>query len=105
MAWAGIRELLWLLELADDVASDLSVFHRIDEEEVPQMPSIRYVRLATRLGAYSGAVAARLRARTAERQARQDTEPPARPAPVAYRRGAPSMVWTRAVVPVEPVAG
>lgn len=48
-------------ELQDDVESDLSVFHRIEEMEA--MPSPRFLRLACRLPAYAGAVAARLRVR------------------------------------------
>lgn len=94
----GLREVLWLSDLRDDVESDLSVFHRIEEMET--MPAPRFLRLACRLHAYSGAVAARWRLRESEQQAPEPTpEPqPVRPVMSAarFRRGAPSSVWSRA---------
>jgi hypothetical protein len=50
----------------------MSVFHRVDVEEVEQMPARRYFLLAIRLPAYSGAVTARLAA-----AAPADVAPPA----------------------------
>lgn len=66
-----------MLEYRDDVASDMSVFHRVEVEEVEQMPARRYFMLATRLPAYSGAVTARFAAAERDRQASVDTSPPA----------------------------
>lgn len=43
-----------------DIASDLSVFHRIDDIDT-QLTSVRYFELAYRLAAYGGAVAGRYR--------------------------------------------
>lgn len=55
-----------MLECLDDIASDMSVFHRI--EEVESMPARRFFAFATRLPAYSGAVTARLAAAAAPAQ-------------------------------------
>lgn len=44
-----------MLELREEIESDLSVFHRIEHPE--EMPASRYFRLAGRLAAYGGAVA------------------------------------------------
>jgi hypothetical protein len=97
-----MREILWLSELRDDIESDLSVFHRIEDMET--MASDRLIRLACRLPAYAGAVAARHRLRNAEREAAavEATAVPTHPSRpmLGYRVGAPSMHWTRAAVPV-----
>ena len=55
-----------MIECLDDVESDMSVFHRI--EEVESMPARRFFAFATRLPAYSGAVTARLAAAMAAEQ-------------------------------------
>lgn len=71
-----------MLEHRRDIASDMSVFHRVDVEEVEQMPAARYFMLAVRLPAYSGAVTARLRA-ASEETAAPAAQPAAQPAPVS----------------------
>jgi hypothetical protein len=48
----------------DDVASDLSVFHRI--RDIRGLRSTAFLRLAMRLAAYNGAVAARMAAERRE---------------------------------------
>lgn len=62
---------LWLLDLTDEVASDLSVYHRIDDWE--SMSARRYCRLVPLLPAYGGAVAAALRRMLREAQEAQST--------------------------------
>jgi hypothetical protein len=54
---ARTAEVLWVLDHLDDIASDLSAFHRIDNYE--QMGSVRFLRLAYRLPAYGGVMAVR----------------------------------------------
>lgn len=51
------RELTapWIAELRDEIESDLSVFHRVEEWE--SMPGPRFIRLVSLLPAYGGAVA------------------------------------------------
>jgi hypothetical protein len=63
----------------DDIASDLSVFHRIDDPSTLDGP--RFFRLAWRLAAYQGVMQARV---TAEQQA---SEPQQRP----FEYGAPDI--------------
>lgn len=70
---------MWVLEHRDDIASDMSVFHRVEVEEVEQMPARKYFMLAVRLPAYSGALAARLAAAMPT------------PAPAAAIQAAPSV--------------
>lgn len=80
---------LWLLDLTDEVASDLSVFHRIDDWE--SMSARRYCRLAPLLPAYGGAVAAGLRRLVQQEQERAQEQA----APV-YRAGPPAAGFSRA---------
>jgi hypothetical protein len=47
--------VLWVLDCLDDIRSDLSVLHRIDDMDT--MPAPRFWAYATRLVHYSGAVA------------------------------------------------
>jgi len=54
-----LRSVAWIVDLLDEVESDLSVFHRIDD--MLEMPAVRFVKFAERLPAYTGAVQARLR--------------------------------------------
>lgn len=55
--WAGwIARTAWIVDYLDDVASDLSAFHRIDDPLA--IDSVRFFQLATRVGAYAGAVQA-----------------------------------------------
>lgn len=49
-----MRDLVWLVAHWDDVVSDMSVFHRVDD--VTSIPTARLFVLADRLGAYQGAV-------------------------------------------------
>lgn len=49
-----MRDLVWLVAHWDDVVSDMSVFHRVDD--VRTLPLPRLFLLADRLGAYQGAV-------------------------------------------------
>ncbi|MCW2898573.1 MAG: hypothetical protein JWO67_838 [Streptosporangiaceae bacterium] len=58
-----LREVLWLLDYLDDVESDMSSFHRVDD--IYEMDAPRFFRLAVRLTAYQGVLAAR---RMAEEQ-------------------------------------
>lgn len=45
---------MWVLDYRDDVESDLSALHRVDD--MATMPARRFFALVNRLGAYSGAV-------------------------------------------------
>lgn len=47
----------WTVDLEDEIASDLSVFHRIDDPA--ELDAARYFRLAELLASYDGAVRAR----------------------------------------------
>lgn len=77
----------------------MSVFHRVDVEEVEQMPAARYFMLAIRLPAYSGALAARLRAEPAPATAEPDAPAPAaattEPSRTGVRSGPhPGSAWS-----------
>lgn len=48
---------MWVLDYEDDIASDLAVFHRVDDPMTLDGP--RYFMLAVRLAAYAGVLAAR----------------------------------------------
>jgi hypothetical protein len=52
--------LAWVLEHWEDIASDLSVFHRIDDPDTLSIPV--FLSKVVRLGAYGGALKARLAA-------------------------------------------
>jgi hypothetical protein len=45
---------MWVLDYRDDVESDLSALHRVDD--MAAMPARRFFALVNRLGAYPGAV-------------------------------------------------
>lgn len=45
---------MWVLDFRDDVESDLSALHRVDDMDA--MPARRFFALVNRLGAYPGAV-------------------------------------------------
>lgn len=79
---------LWLLDLTDEVASDLSVYHRIDDWE--SMSARRYCRLVPLLPAYGGAVAVGLRRLVQEQQ---DAEKAA--ATPVFRAGPPAAGFSR----------
>lgn len=64
----------------DDVESDLSAFHRIDDPL--QLPGWRLMKLAARLPAYSGAVKFRLeQIRTRQQQQQEQAQAPVAPPP------------------------
>jgi hypothetical protein len=69
---------MWTLDYEADIASDLSVFHRVDDPRTIDGP--RYFSLAVRLTAYAGVMAAR-----AEKM-RQDRENGPHGAPSAAGR-------------------
>lgn len=46
---------MWVLDYLDDIESDMSVFHRVDDPW--SMPAPRFFAFASRLPAYNGAVA------------------------------------------------
>jgi hypothetical protein len=52
--WEHLESVVWVPELVDDVASDLSAFHRVDDPM--RLSSARYFTLARRLVHYAGAV-------------------------------------------------
>ena len=52
-----MAEVMWVVDHEDDVASDLSAFHRIDDPM--QVDGPRYFMLALRLTAYAGVMQAR----------------------------------------------
>jgi len=53
-----MRSLAWATEMEGDVASDLSVFHRVDD--MYEMGSRKWALLVPRLSAYAGVVQYRL---------------------------------------------
>lgn len=87
-----------MIELEDDIESDLSALHRIDGEGIERMESARFFRLAERLHTYPGAVAARFAMLRAER----DQKPASAPAAVRQETLVESAVrprlWTRTEV-------
>ena len=75
---------MWIIEHEEDVASDLSAFHRVDDPMTLDGP--RYFSLAMRLGAYAGVMQARaIEARQDERGA---VDQPTRPAAPTSAPGA-----------------
>lgn len=62
----------WVVAYLDDVASDMSVFHRVDDVTALDGPTL--FKLAWRLPAYSGAVRAVVQAQ------QQETQPTSAPA-------------------------
>lgn len=69
---ARIREIAWIPFHLDDIRSDLSVFHRIDE--IDELPAPRFFAYCFRLQYYDGAVAALIR----RQRARAAAAPPRR---------------------------
>jgi hypothetical protein len=67
--------VMWVLDHLDDLESDFSVFHRVDD--MYAMPAPRFFRLAERIAAYEGVMTARIRAEQAQEQPIQQ-EPGAR---------------------------
>lgn len=62
---------MWVLAYIDEVCSDFSVYHRIDD--VDRLDAPTFFRLAKLLPAYNGALAARI----AERERQQQPQRPA----------------------------
>jgi hypothetical protein len=60
-----VKVVSWVTEYVQDIESDLSVFHRVDD--VDQLTIPRYLMLAPRLSAYDGALRAKLRNQPAQR--------------------------------------
>lgn len=56
---ARVEEVAWVLDHLDDLDSDFSVFHRVDDFRSLRAP--RMFALAQRLPAYGGVMAARVR--------------------------------------------
>lgn len=63
-----MEQIMWTQDYEDDIASDLSAFHRVDDPMSIDGP--RYFLLAARLPAYAGVMAARVeKLRQDEREA------------------------------------
>lgn len=60
---------MWVLDHLDDIASDMSVFHRVDD--IYSMTGRRFFTLANRLAAYKGVLRARIEAEEAKRAERR----------------------------------
>lgn len=73
-----MASLLWVIELEGDVASDLSVFHRIDD--MYTMGSRRWSQLVLRLIAYQGAVQLRMKMEAEKFRKAEGAAPVALPA-------------------------
>lgn len=74
---------MWVIDLADEIESDLSAFHRIDDPM--SLDSPRYFRLARQLHAYHGAVrSALLVAVNREREQNGGAMPPTTDVSGAY---------------------
>lgn len=65
---ARVRQIAWTLHYLDDLRSDFSVLHRVDE--IGEMPGPRFFAYCYRLSAYQGAIAAEAR-RTATARAQR----------------------------------
>lgn len=61
---------MWVLDHLDDIDSDMTVFHRVDDAR-ETLPAPLYFARAVRLGAYSGVMQARIaEARERDREGR-----------------------------------
>jgi len=63
---------MWVLDYKEDIASDFSVFHRVDD--VSAMPARRFFSLAVRLVAYKGVLRARIEAEMQKQQKPYDPD-------------------------------
>lgn len=70
-----LTQVAWLIAHLDDVRSDFSVFHRVDDLET--LPATRFVMYLHRLHAYSGSVQLALRELVVDAPASQSMEPEA----------------------------
>lgn len=87
--------MLWVLDALDDVESDLSRFHRIDDMHA--MPGPKFFRYINRLIFYDGAVAAMVRMKAQGDVPAVSAVPVAAPAQMSVPSGAQ-------VVPAVPAA-
>lgn len=71
---------MWVLDYLDDIESDMSVFHRVDDPW--SMPAPRFFAFATRLPAYDGALAIAYRAATEAKPTQPAAVPVAAPSNV-----------------------
>lgn len=71
--------MIWLTEIWDDVESDLSAYHRIEDPQ--RLAGWRLMKLAARLHAYGGAVAFRLKQFEADSRQPVDADPEPAPLP------------------------
>lgn len=80
-----------MVDHLDDVVDDISVFHRVPYEEVLELPSSRFLRMAARLPLRGGAVTHALAA--AEGQGAEVVAAPAAaaPAPAALQYSVPAV--------------
>ena len=53
-----VQQIGWTLDYVDDLESDFSVFHRVDD--IMSLPAPEFFRKAWRLGSYAGVMQARL---------------------------------------------
>lgn len=83
-----IASLLWILDSLDEVRSDMSVFHRVDDIE--SLPAPRFWSFASRLPCYDGAVRAMARI--------EPVSPPA-PASTTPVAAEPLEVWQMVPAP------
>lgn len=92
--WPPILALAaWAEAHRDDIASDLSVFHRVDDWET--MPSALYFERAVRLGSYKGVIGQQLEAEAIE-EAQSSS-----PGPTPARRAEKPKVLPEAVALAE----
>ena len=68
-----VRQIAWTLSHLDDLRSDFSVLHRVDEVE--QMPGPRFFAYCYRLSAYQGVIAVEARRQIAERAQKRSAGP------------------------------
>lgn len=53
-----VGQVAWVLDYLDDIASDMSVFHRVDD--IGEIPGPLFFKRAHRLAAYQGVMQARV---------------------------------------------
>lgn len=94
---ARFAQLVWIVDHLDDIDSDLSAFHRIDD--LWSMPAPRFFKLAWRLPAYAGVMQSRA---LAEQQRDQPSSPAASARAPSDRRGQEINPGTRASLMAEP---
>lgn len=78
-----MEQIVWIIDYEEDVASDLSAFHRVDDPMT--LDAARYFSLAARLTAYAGILQARV---LHEREKGESAQPHAASGPAAAREPA-----------------